>query len=226
MKQRRAVSANREAPGGEEPAIRAETLRVLSSLVELRVLLKQDKRLPSVVTLVTGERLSSSWWSHPKGRLIFRVLDELSDHPDVLLVKLICGKDTFVHRRLWPSFLAVATSREPWQAGRLSPAARALLEEIDTSHRPILSRGAAVRELMERMLVHGVAVHTESGRHEMAVESWSTWAIGARVAAGRSAPRARAVIERACEAIGAEPDALPWTSAARLRARASKRPRK
>ena len=225
MRRRRGVSTNREAPGGEEPAIRAETLRVLSSLVELRVLLKQDKRLPNVVTLVTGERLSSSWWSHPQGRLIFQVLDELSEHPDVLLVKLICGKDTFVHRRLWPSFLAVATSREQWQRGRLSPAARALLEKIDTSHRPILSRGPAVRELMELLLVHGVAVHTESGRHEMAVESWSTWARGARVAAGRSAPRARAAIERACEAIGAEPDALPWASQERLRARTSRRSR-
>jgi len=191
----------------------AETLRVLSSLTERGVLLKQDKHLPNVVTLLTGERLSASWWSHAKGRLIFWVLSELSDHPDVLLVKLISEKDTFVHRRLWPPFLAVATSRDEWQLRRLSSAALRLLEKIDSSDKPVLSQGAAVKELVARLLVHGTAVHTESGRHEMAVESWSTWSRTARVASIRSAAKARLALERACQAIGAERDALPWVSA-------------
>ncbi|HEX7253831.1 MAG TPA: hypothetical protein VF376_13190 [Thermoanaerobaculia bacterium] len=212
MKPRPGVSGRRLASGKEQPEVRADTSRVLSSLAELGVLLKQDKQLPNVVTLVTGERLSSSWWSHPKGRLIFRVLDELSDLSVVLLVKLIDGKDTFVHRKLWAPFLAVATSRESWQLRKLSPAARALLRRIDASDGPLRSRGPAVKELMARLLVHGTAVHTESGRHEMAVESWSTWARGARVAARRSASAARATLESACEEIGAERDALPWAS--------------
>ncbi|HEY6929908.1 MAG TPA: hypothetical protein VJA66_09560 [Thermoanaerobaculia bacterium] len=212
MKQGPGVSGRRLASGREKPEIRAVTSRVLSSLAELGVLLRQDKQLPNVVTLVTGERLSSSWWSHPKGRLIFRVLDELSDHSDVLVVKLIDQKDTFVHRKLWAPFLAVATSRESWQLRKLSPAARALLRRIDATDRPLRSRGPAVKELMARLLVHGTAVHTESGRHEMAVESWPTWARGARVAASRSASSARAALERSCEGIGAARDALPWTS--------------
>jgi len=86
------------------------TAAVLAALSQHGLLLKQDKQLPNVVTILTGEKLSTSWWSHPKGKLIFNVLRELEDHPDVLVAKLIAGKDTLIHRRLWPAFLA-ATSR-------------------------------------------------------------------------------------------------------------------
>jgi hypothetical protein len=65
---------------------------ILDVLSSSGLLLKQDKLLPNVITLVTGESLRTSWWSHPKGRLIFAVLGELADHPDVLFVKLLLGK--------------------------------------------------------------------------------------------------------------------------------------
>ena len=52
---------------------------------------------------------------HTRARLIFSVLTDLEGHPDVLLMKLISGKDTLVHRRLWPSLLGVAISGQPWQ---------------------------------------------------------------------------------------------------------------
>jgi hypothetical protein len=66
----------------------APTTRVLASLAEHGLLLKQDKRLPNVVTILIGEALPTSWWSHAKAPLIFRVLSELGDHPDVLLTGL------------------------------------------------------------------------------------------------------------------------------------------
>ena len=89
--------------------MRRETGLVLATLSRLGLLLKQDKELPNVVTILTGEKLSASWWSHPQGKLIFNVLRELEDHPDVLVAKLIAGKDTLVHRRLWIAFLAAAS---------------------------------------------------------------------------------------------------------------------
>ena len=85
-------------------------MRLLS---EQGLLLQQDKVLPNVVALVTGETLSGSWWQHPQARAIFQSLGELADHPDVLLTKLVSGKVTLVHRRLWPAVLAVAIAREP-----------------------------------------------------------------------------------------------------------------
>src|SRR2546423_8801307 len=80
---------------------------VLAALSQHGLLLKQDKELPNVVTILTGEKLSTSWWSHPKGKLIFRVLSELADHPDVIVTKLLAGTDTLVHRRLWPALVAL-----------------------------------------------------------------------------------------------------------------------
>ncbi len=57
---------------------------VLAALKRGGLLLKQDKRLPSVVGVLTGESLSTSWWSHPDAHRIFAVLEKLADHPDVL----------------------------------------------------------------------------------------------------------------------------------------------
>ncbi len=48
------------------------------------LLLQQDRILPSVVGIVTGQSLRGSWWGHPKGRLIFAVLSELADRHDVV----------------------------------------------------------------------------------------------------------------------------------------------
>src|SRR5262245_61682209 len=103
--------------------------KVLTKLKSCGLLLKQDKHASNVVTILTGKKLSNSWWSHPKSKLIFSVLSELSDHPDVLLTKLLYGKDTFLHRSLWPHFLAVVTGKEEWQLRNLSSAARVLLKK-------------------------------------------------------------------------------------------------
>jgi len=163
------------------------------------LLLMQDKVLPSVAGLITGESLSSSWWSHPKGQEIFRCLDLLSDDPDVLTTRLIGGKVTFVHRSLWRPFLSIATANEPWQTRGLSAPARALLKSV-----PTMAKGPAVRELQERLLVRAMEVHTEAGRHEIRVDAWP------RVKRAMPAEAARAEIERAAAAIGALPRTLPW----------------
>src|SRR5262245_34047373 len=148
--------------------------RVLASLDENGLLLKQDKELPSVVGLVTGESLRTSWWSHPKGRLIFAVLSELADRPDVLFTKLLRNKDTLVHRRLWPAVLAVGRSGAPWQKAGLSREARRLLERVGEGD-AIRASGAAVKELEKRLLATTRQVHTAAGRHEIALQSWDAW---------------------------------------------------
>ena len=70
----------------------------MDALVQNGLLLKQDKSLPSVVGIFTGETVSGSWWSHPRAHEIFAVLNELTDHSDVLVTKLLYRKDTLVHR--------------------------------------------------------------------------------------------------------------------------------
>jgi len=184
--------------------------RVLDRLEELGLLLEQDRDLPSVVALVTGDKPRSSWWSHPKGRLVFAVLSRLREHEDVLFTKLLAGKVTLVHRRLWPALLAVARERAGWQTRGLSAAARRVLARTDEGTHE--ASGKAVKELEARLLVHAEEVHTESGRHALRVESWDGWARRRGVRAERSLARARRKIEDAARALAARPEALPWSS--------------
>ena len=183
---------------------------VLSAIERYGLLLKQDKTVPNVVGIVTGESLSGSWWSHPRAHEIFGVLSELADHPDVLFTKLLSRKDTLVHRRLWPDLLAVGSARSPWQMEGLSDAAEMLLRELDGFDEPSLASGARTKELLNRLLVVGREVHTASGRHALGLESWTTWAARLGCTAARSEADARSSLESSSTQLGAAARALPW----------------
>ena len=64
--------------------------------------------VPSVAEAVAGEPIQGSWWGHRKSSEIFHALGALDDSPDVLCFKLIDGKNTYVHRRLWPALVRLA----------------------------------------------------------------------------------------------------------------------
>ncbi len=64
--------------------------------------------VPNVAEAVAGESIRGSWWGHEKGSQIFHALGVLDDSPDVLCFKLIDGKNTYVHRRLWPALVRLA----------------------------------------------------------------------------------------------------------------------
>jgi hypothetical protein len=163
--------------------------QVLSQLEKFGLLLQTDTNFPSVCTLITDETLKGSWWYHPMARTIFQVNELLDDHPDVLITKLLSGKVTFVHRRLWPELYAAANSKETWQTDNLSAEAREVLksvqkkelvrsDEIRLSKTPAKT-GHAVRQLEQRLLVQAHQVHTESGKHAKMLETWDHWAAGA-----------------------------------------------
>ena len=186
--------------------------RVLTALAADGLLLKQDKKLPSVVGILTGQSLRTSWWSHPKARLIFAVLSELADHPDVLFTKLLHQKDTLVHRSLWPAVLAVGGARDTWQLRELSGEAKRLLGRLDKGGGPVRAVGEPVKELETRLLVTTREIHTASGRHEMALEPWHAWSRRVGCGAMRSVPRAKKALEEAAVTLGAPVEALPWWS--------------
>lgn len=138
------------------------------------LLLKTDLRLPNVCAMVAGEPVSGSWWSHPKSHEIFQVLCRLSEHPDVLVTKLVSGKDTFVHRRLWPCVLSIGLAREPWQMRPLSVEDRDLLARVDREG-DLVTMGRAAAALEKALLVHGEQVHTDAGSHGKRLRSWRRW---------------------------------------------------
>jgi xanthosine utilization system XapX-like protein len=183
---------------------------VLAALTANGLLLTQDKALPNVVGILTGESLRASWWSHPKAHRIFSVLSELADHPDVLFTKLLYGKDTLVHRSLWPALLAVGSARDKWQVQGLPIDAKRLLERLRKGGGPVRGVGAPVKELERRLLVTTHEIHTESGRHETVLESWQAWSRRVDCAALPSSSRARKALEDATVRLGAPLTSLPW----------------
>ena len=64
--------------------------------------------LPNVAEMIAGEPIRGSWWNHPASRSIFDALNLLAESPDVVRMRLVNGKVTLVHRRLWPALDHVA----------------------------------------------------------------------------------------------------------------------
>ena len=64
--------------------------------------------VPNLAEYVAGEPIHGSWWGHPAGREIFAVLNRLSDSGDVVATRLVEGKITLIHRRVWPALVRVA----------------------------------------------------------------------------------------------------------------------
>ncbi len=102
---------------------------VLERLQEYDLLLDSDPKFPSVTGFVAGDNVRGSWWNHPQSHEMYSLSCRLRDHPDVLLVKLISGKVTLVHRTLWTAVFSVATAREAWQLEALSKDAKSLLKK-------------------------------------------------------------------------------------------------
>ena len=92
----------------------------MATLVEHGMLLQSARGpVPNVAELVAGEPIKGSWWGHPKGHAIFAELQVLDDSPDVVRLRLINGKVTFVHRRLWPALVRIADRFTPSQLAAL-----------------------------------------------------------------------------------------------------------
>ena len=65
--------------------------------------------VPNLAEEIAGGPIRGSWWGHPKGKEIFRASKAICESPNVLVCKLIGGKITYVHRRLWPALIKLAS---------------------------------------------------------------------------------------------------------------------
>jgi hypothetical protein len=74
---------------------------------------------PRLTEAIAGEPIKGSWWGHSKGHQIFAMLQKLEDSPDILVCRLIAGRVTFVHRRLWPAIVKLADHFQPDQIAQI-----------------------------------------------------------------------------------------------------------
>ncbi len=80
------------------------------------VVLQSAKGLePSLAVRITGGPIRGSWWGHPMGHEIFRLIQNVHTSKAVLVCTLAHGKITYIHRRLWPAFVRLA-NRFPAQS--------------------------------------------------------------------------------------------------------------
>ena len=64
--------------------------------------------VPNLAEAVAGGPIRGSWWAHPKGNDIFLCSRAIRQSPDVLVCRLVDGKVTYIHRRLWPALVRLA----------------------------------------------------------------------------------------------------------------------
>lgn len=197
---------------------------VSAQLERIGLLLQSDSALPSVVGTVAGVRVKGSWWGHAKGHEIFQALRWLDSDPDALNTRLVSNKVTYLHRRLWPDLLAIATGREGWQTSNLPAAARRLLALVEKEGEIRMDRirkgpGAvglrdAVHEIEKRLLVYSDEIHTEKGSHAKLLMTWSRCPkIRSLRMSKRTRARARRTFEKLVKDLNEEYDAhgtLPW----------------
>jgi hypothetical protein len=69
--------------------------------------------VPNLAEQIAGEPIRGSWWGHPAGREIFAVLNRVRASEDVVATRLVEGRVTLVHRRIWPALVRVADRFPP-----------------------------------------------------------------------------------------------------------------
>ena len=76
--------------------------------------------VPSFADAVAGSPIRGSWWGHPKGREIFFLTRAIRDSKHVCVCRIVGGKITFVHRRVWPALVRVAARLPRRQLARVT----------------------------------------------------------------------------------------------------------
>ena len=64
--------------------------------------------VPSLAATVAGGPIRGSWWGHARAREIFAATRAIRECPDVLVCRLVNGRITYVHRRLWPALVRLS----------------------------------------------------------------------------------------------------------------------
>ena len=161
--------------------------KALAELERLGLFMLADNHFASLVSVLVGRPIPGSWWGAQEGKLIYQIANELEAHYDVQVLKLVSGKVTFVHRKLWPAIYSIGTAREDWQMERLSPAALGLLEKLDRDGELFTDALIAVggysykavsqeAKKLEKNLLAIVEGFRESGKHHRHLQSWPHWA--------------------------------------------------
>ena len=83
------------------------------------VLVAANGSAPRLTEAIAGEPIKGSWWAHPQSHRIFAILNAVAESDQVLVCRLVDGRVTMVHRRLWPSLVRAAAHFTPGQLAQV-----------------------------------------------------------------------------------------------------------
>jgi hypothetical protein len=83
------------------------------------VLASAKGSVPRLTEAIVGEPIKGSWWAHSQSHRIFAILTAVTESEQVLVCRLVDGKVTLVHRRLWPSLVCLANRFLPEQLAQV-----------------------------------------------------------------------------------------------------------
>ena len=69
--------------------------------------------VPNLAEMIAGGPIRGSWWGHPKGQEIWKITRALREAREILVCRLVDGKVSYVHRRLWPALIKLARRIHP-----------------------------------------------------------------------------------------------------------------
>jgi hypothetical protein len=132
--------------------------------------------VPNAAEAIAGCQIEGSWWGHPEGSRIYRILNELEDgESGIDELALVEGKRTLLEGRLMPIVLAVACDRDRRRRvieGLRDPArklfsaitAGSVVRSDDPGSRGNVWRSARVA-LESGLLARSTSEHTAAGHH-------------------------------------------------------------
>ncbi|MFA6311870.1 MAG: hypothetical protein WCV99_02655 [Sterolibacterium sp.] len=84
------------------------------------VLVSARGSAPRLTEAIVGEAIKGSWWAHPQSRHIYAILQAVTESGQVLVCRLIDGKLTLVHHRLWPALARLADRFAPERLAQIT----------------------------------------------------------------------------------------------------------
>jgi len=83
------------------------------------VLVSAKGAAPRLTETIVGGAIKGSWWAHSQSHHIYAILGAVTGSKLVLVCRLINGKMTLVHRRLWPALVRLADRFAPEQLAQV-----------------------------------------------------------------------------------------------------------
>jgi hypothetical protein len=131
------------------------------------VLVSARGPVPQLTEAIAGEPIKGSWWGHPKSHQIWAILEAVTESEDVLVCRLVKGKITLVHRRLWPALVRLAARFSPDRISKVK-------QEHTASGRHVNKEVS-----FPRWVPPEIIKQAKSLSEEEAVAALGEWAIGA-----------------------------------------------